>query len=73
MKSLAGKKVAIIIVSYNAKFFMQCCIEGIRKYADCDYRIIVVDNASTDGVREFLREQDDIILINKVYINNFIT
>ncbi|MBP3296320.1 MAG: glycosyltransferase family 2 protein [Lachnospiraceae bacterium] len=53
--------VAIVIVSYNARRLMQECIESIRRHCGVDeYSIIVVDNASTDGVCEYLKEQSDI-------------
>lgn len=55
---------AIVIVSYNACYMMQKNIESIRDtLLKGSYRIIVVDNASDDGVREWIREQDDIILL----------
>lgn len=56
--------VSIIIVSYNNKYLMQKCIESIRTTClDGTYEIIVVDNASTDGVREWLVLQEDIKVI----------
>lgn len=62
--SVEVRKTAIIIVSYNNKYMMQKNIECIRNnlYED-SYVIIVVDNASEDGVTEWLCEQDDIYLI----------
>lgn len=57
-------KTAIIIVSYNNKELTQACIKSIRdNNAPETYQIIVVDNASTDGIVEWLAEQTDIILI----------
>ena len=54
---------AIVIVSYNSKPMMQECIESIRRYSGKEeYSIIVIDNASTDGVRDYLRLQKDIRL-----------
>lgn len=58
------RNTAILIVSYNACYFMQRNIENIRKtLPEGSYRIVVVDNASTDGVAEWLQEQDDIVLL----------
>ncbi len=55
---------AIIIVSYNSCLLMQENIISIRNtIRDEEYKIIVVDNASTDGVSEWLEEQEDIFLI----------
>lgn len=55
---------AIVIVSYNACYMMQKNVESIRNtLLPGTYRIIAVDNASTDGIREWLREQSDITLL----------
>ena len=54
---------AIVIVSYNSRGMMQECIESIRRHSGAEeYRIIVVDNASTDGVKDYLQMQKDIRL-----------
>lgn len=56
--------VLIVIVSYNAKRYMQECIYSIRDSLEWDsYKIVVVDNASTDGVNKWLSEQSDILFI----------
>lgn len=57
-------KTSIVILSYNLKNWCMQCIESIRQYnLSSSYEIIVVDNASTDGIREWLQEQEDITLI----------
>lgn len=57
-------KTLIVVVSYNGSFFMQENIKSIRKVLSPDsYKIVVVDNASTDGITEWLEHQEDIILI----------
>ncbi len=54
----------IVIVSYNSIHLMKECIKSIRDTVEENtYQIIVVDNASTDGVAEWLETQKDIILI----------
>lgn len=58
------KNTAIIIVSYNVCYMMQKNIECIRETLPTGtYAVYVVDNASTDGVREWLSAQSDIVLI----------
>lgn len=55
------KKVSIVLVTYNQLEMTQLCVESIRynnPYGT--YEIIVVDNLSTDGTREWLCEQEDI-------------
>lgn len=58
------KPLSIVIVSYNSKDVMKACINSIRmNNISSSYEIVVVDNASTDGVTEWLESQNDITLI----------
>lgn len=58
------KNTVIVIVSYNSCYLMQKNIESIRNtLLEGTYKIVVVDNASEDGVAEWLKRQKDIILI----------
>lgn len=57
-------RVAIVIVSYNCDYLQQQNIESIRNtLKPGSYGIYVVDNASTDGVLDYLRAQKDITLV----------
>ncbi|MBT2291601.1 glycosyltransferase [Paenibacillus albidus] len=57
-------KTSIVILTHNKLEFTIDCIESIRDYtATGTYEIIVVDNDSTDGTKEWLSEQGDIITI----------
>ncbi len=57
-------KISIIILSYNKLEMTKACIESIRKNnLPSSYDLIVVDNASDDGSKEWLEKQDDIKLI----------
>ena len=59
-----NKKTSIIILTYNNLIYNHICLDSIRKYTtENTYEIIVVDNNSTDGTREWLKEQKDIKLI----------
>ncbi|OAB74071.1 glycosyltransferase [Paenibacillus crassostreae] len=54
----------IIILTYNKLEYTQTCIESIRRYTERGtYQIIIVDNCSTDGTREWLADQTDILTI----------
>lgn len=56
--------VSIVMVSYNNCEMMQGCIQSIRDTnPQSAYELVVVDNASNDGVAEWLEEQEDVILI----------
>lgn len=49
--------VSVIIVSYNTKDLTKACLKSVmEKTQDVDFDICVVDNASTDGSPEELKE-----------------
>lgn len=55
---------SIIILTYNKIEYTKKCIESIRKHTLKDsYELIVVDNCSTDGTKEWLKAQNDIITV----------
>ena len=55
--------VSFIILSYNARDMMIDCLESIRRgCVPGSYETVVVDNASQDGIRDYLVKQKDIIL-----------
>lgn len=51
-----GPAVSIVIPTFNRLDLTRACLEGLRSTAP-DAEIIVVDNGSTDGTREFLRAE----------------
>jgi len=55
-------KLSIIIPAYNEIDTISEVLDRVRA-ENFDKEIIVVDDCSTDGTREFLREQQDITLI----------
>lgn len=58
------RKLSIVILSYNDLDMTKACIESIRKNnAPLSYDLILLDNASEDGSKEWLMEQDDLKLI----------
>lgn len=53
--------VSIILVTYNQLEMTKICVESIRYNNPATaYEIIVVDNLSSDGTREWLQEQKDV-------------
>lgn len=51
-------KLAVILVNYNGKSYNEACIESVRaNRVQARVRIIVVDNASSDGSVQTLRER----------------
>lgn len=62
--SVSVQNTAIVIVSYNSCYLMQKNIESIRQtLLPGTYQIVVVDNASDDGVAQWLQEQTDVLLL----------
>jgi GT2 family glycosyltransferase len=63
-----SNKVAIIILTYNNLEYNKKCLESIRKYTESgSYEIVVIDNNSTDGTKEWLETQTDI----KLQLNDY--
>nr|WP_297705541.1 DUF6492 family protein [uncultured Butyrivibrio sp.] len=58
------ERILIVIVSYNSQHLMEQNIKSIRDVLNPgSYQIVVVDNASTDGVVDYLEQQEDVKLI----------
>lgn len=52
------KKLSVIIVSYNVKYYVEQCINSLRwALRDIDSEIIVVDNHSRDGSVDYLHKR----------------
>ena len=57
------RPVSVVILSYNNMNLTVECIESVRKNnPPRSYELVVVDNASSDGVVEWLKAQEDIVL-----------
>ena len=52
--------VTVITVTWNSLPFLEGFLEGVRRNASEELEILVVDNHSDDGTREFLLEQSDV-------------
>lgn len=49
-------KVTIIIPNYNGKHFMEPCLASLNEQTCRDFKILIVDNASTDGSLEYMEQ-----------------
>ncbi|GAC44154.1 bifunctional glycosyltransferase family 2 protein/class I SAM-dependent methyltransferase [Paenibacillus popilliae] len=57
-------KTSIVILTCNKLEYTTLCLGSIRRHTRKDsYELIIVDNGSTDGTVEWLREQPDIHLV----------
>jgi GT2 family glycosyltransferase len=59
--------VSIIIVNYNAGFYLKQCIESIKTQTIKSFEIIIIDNHSTDTSLENIRLYDDIKIVCNPY------
>ncbi len=49
--------LSVCIVTYQASQLLGECLQSLAQNTRLDYEVIVVDNGSTDGVEQMLREQ----------------
>lgn len=48
--------VGIVILNYNTADDVVSCVKAVKEQTKCDYHIFVIDNASTDGSVEQLKQ-----------------
>lgn len=56
-------EASIIIPTLNALDYTKKCLASLRRHTKFPYKLIIVDNGSTDGTREWIEKQKDITLI----------
>ncbi|MGD1844436.1 MAG: glycosyltransferase family 2 protein [Salibacteraceae bacterium] len=68
-------KVAVVLLSYNSKHLMEQLLPGIVASVpeSEDYRLVVVDNGSTDGTPEFLQNQFPDVTSIRIEVNRGFT
>jgi len=49
-------KATIVIPNYNGKHFLEPCLKSLSKQTEKYFEIIIVDNGSTDGSVEYIKE-----------------
>jgi len=47
--------VSVILLNYNGLRFLEPCLESLKRTRYSNFRVILVDNGSTDGSQEFVR------------------
>lgn len=50
-------RVSVIIPHWNGKEHLETCLEAMRRQTFRQFEVILVDNGSTDGSQEFVRNQ----------------
>jgi hypothetical protein len=65
-----GPKITIIIVNWNGKEFLKDCLDSVLKQSYENFKILFVDNNSTDSSVEFVKahfNRVDILTLNNNY------
>ena len=60
-----NKKVVAVVVTYNRKELLKECIDSLVNQTYKNLEILVVDNASTDGTEDFIRELNNSQIVYK--------
>jgi GT2 family glycosyltransferase len=55
--------ISIITAVHNGLAFNKIYLEYLRRYTTNPFELIIIDNASTDGTREFFAAQDECVVI----------
>ena len=59
------KKILAVIVTYNRVNDLKNCVNSLRRQTYKYFDILVVNNGSTDGTKEFVDSLEDIIVIHQ--------
>lgn len=57
--------VLVLIVTFNRLNDLKVCISALKNQSYSNINILVINNGSTDGTKEWLSSQNDIITINQ--------
>jgi GT2 family glycosyltransferase len=58
-------KIAAVIVTYNRLDCLKRCVEAVRRQSQPPDQIIIINNGSTDGTKEWLAEQERLTVITQ--------
>lgn len=61
----AGPQCAVVIPTFNGAYLLSTCLEALLAHPpeSCDWRVIVVDDASSDGTAERFGSYDDRVTV----------
>ena len=65
MKMDCGEKIYVVLVNYNGMKYIKECIDSVYRQTYKDIKIVVVDNASSDGSLQILETYKDLVLIKR--------
>ena len=61
--------ISIIIPNYNGMHHLECCLASLRNQSYRNFRIIIVDNNSTDNSLEFVKKKYNEVLFIELKMN----
>ena len=50
-------RVSLIVVNWNGRAYLEACLSSLLALDYPDFSVVVVDNASTDGSPDFIRDR----------------
>jgi len=56
-------KATIVIPNYNGKHFLKSCLDSLSNQTEKLFEIIIVDNGSTDGSAEYIKEHFPLVTL----------
>lgn len=56
--------ISVVMLNWNGLEDTKTCIATLRKNTYPNFEIIIVDNGSTDGSKEWLKAQNDVVLVD---------
>lgn len=59
--TLGDEMITIVIPNYNGNKYLKQCLDSVYAQDYKDYELIIIDNASTDGSYDWIKEYKDII------------
>lgn len=66
--STMSQAVDVVMITWNKLDLTRRAIESYRRHVRHPYRLICVDNGSTDGTLEYLRERADLVIANSANV-----
>ena len=61
--SRANRHASIVIVAHNELKYTKFCIESVLRCTQYPYKLVLVDNGSSDGTEEYFRSIDGAVVI----------
>jgi GT2 family glycosyltransferase len=55
-EDLCRKTISVVIVTYNSRPYIGECLAAIQTQTHLSFEIIIIDNNSTDGTRDYLKD-----------------